>query len=630
MSTPLGKCYRGTVNVHLRGFGFVDFADADAPVESAFVAPPDLNALLAGDVVEARLEESGPGRCRAVDVVLVERPREEVVGTVEQGPGKGRLALRLDPRIGNTDWPLEGAPKELRPGEAVVGEPDPRRARVRFLRKTAAEDAGRTATLVVHRIRTAYPRAVREEARRARISHKGRRDLRGTPTVTIDAPASRDLDDALAVLPVQPDGAIRVLVSIADIDTAVPAGSQLDKEARRRGTSVYLPDLVVPMLPRELSEDALSLLEGADRPALTVELRIDVDGDVTATDLSMSVIRSTARLSYDAVTAFLDRGEETVPAAVAETLLWLRTAAARLSAARAVRGGVTIERDEVALAIDRAGEPTAVDVREPTSAHLLIERLMVAANEAVARWLIDRGLPALFRVLDEPEPEQVERLAEFAGNFGFKTAFGGRLSARGLASFEEQFKTTTVAPSIRTVMHWLLGRARYQTRLSPHFALAAPAYLHFTSPIRRYADLIVHRVVKAHLLGERDTHLGAPELDRIADEVNDAARRARKAETDRMRQMVARLFAGRIGEVHSAHVVAAKPFGLVVQLDGLGVTGTVGVEALGPGKWELEAATYSLVSRERNDERRFMVGEAVRVRVASVDEELGRLDLELL
>jgi len=633
VSTP--KRHRGNIHIHLRGFGFIHLENPD-DVESAFVAPPDLNAFLAGDLVEARLESSGQDRYQACDLVLVERSRKEVVGTVEKSP-QGRLALRLDPRIGNTDWPLEGAPRDLRPGQVVVAEPDPKKPRTRFLRQVggksaddADQDAVRAATLVVHQIRTSYPRAVLEEARKPRFSFKGRRDLRGTTTVTIDAPKSRDLDDALSVLPVQPDGAIRVLVSIADVDTAVPAGSQLDEEARRRGTSVYLPDLVIPMLPPELSEDGLSLLEGADRPALTVELRIDTEGTVTAADLSMSVIRSTARLSYTDVTAFLDRGERSVPAAVAETLLWLRAAASRLSAARAVRGGVAIESDEVSLAVDRAGEPIAIDVHEPTSAHLLIERLMVAANEAVARWLIDRGLPALYRVQDEPEPEQVERLAEFAANFGFKTAFGGRLSSRGLAAFEEQFKTTTVAPSIRTVLYWLLGRARYQPRPSPHFALAAPSYLHFTSPIRRYPDLVVHRIVKAHLRGERDTHLGVAELDPIAAEVNDAARRAGKAETERTRQMVARLFAGRIGEKHAGHVVAAKPFGLVVQLAGLGVTGTVAVETLKPGKWELDPATYSLVSKEGKREKRYMLGEAVRVRVASIDEGLGRLDLELL
>lgn len=616
---------RGRIAVHVRGFGFVDFDSDGAPADSAFVAPPDLNPFLAGDLVEVTVEASDDERYRAFDLELVERLRHEVIGKVEHAGG--RLGLRLDPRIGNAAWPLSGAPKKLRSGTVVIAEPGRGEAVARYLRTVPANEAGRAAVLVYHRIRTELDPAVVAEAKAFRMPRKGRRDLREVPTLTIDAAVSRDLDDALAVLPPQEDGALRILVSIADVDAAVAAGSKLDREARLRATSVYLPDLVVPMLPPELSESGLSLVEGADRPALTVELRIDTEGEVTAADLSKSLIRSTARLTYTDVAAFLDRGEAgPIPEKVREPLLWLRTAAARLAAVRAARGGVTIEPDEVSVDVDPAsGEPRGVSVHEPTSAHLIVERLMVATNEAVAGWLIDRGLPALFRVQDELEPEQIERLAEFAANFGLRTAFGGKLSPRGLAAFEEQFRSSVMAPSIRSVLRWFLGRARYQAAPSPHYALASPAYLHFTSPIRRYPDLVVHRVIKAHLEGKRKPLLGSEELDEIAAGVNDAARRAEKAEADRVRMLVARLFAGRVGEKHPAHIVAVKPFGLVVRLDDLGVTGTVATEALGDGRWELDKATYSLVSKKR----RYMIGEAVQVRVASTDEDLGRLDLEL-
>ena len=532
----------------------------------------------------------------------------------------------LDPRIGNTSWPLLEVPKGLENGATVVAEPGLETPEAYYIRTMPEEDAHRGAVLVTHRIVTEFDPAVLKEAETAQVRRKGRRDLCNIPTVTIDAASSKDLDDALAVLPPQEDGAIRVLVSIADVDSAVPVGSELDQEARFRGTSVYLPDLVVPMLPPKLSEDTLSLLPGVERATLTAELRVNRDGEVTATDMSLSLIRSSARLTYDGVAAFLDRGDVSeVPEKVRDTLRWLRTVGARLSAARAARGGVAIERDEVSLAFDAEGEPTSIDVRELTSAHALVERLMVATNEAVAQWLIDRGLPALYRVQDEPDEEQVQKLAEFATNFGFQTAFGGRLSTRGLAAFEEQFRTTTVAPSIRTVMRWLLGRARYQATPAPHYALAAPAYLHFTSPIRRYVDLVVHRIVKAHLRGERHGGLDVEELEVIAEEVNDASRRAAKAEAERLRALIARLFATRVGEEYQAHVVAAKNFGLVVQLDGLGVTGTVALEVLGPGPWRLDEASYSLVSKRRTH----MVGEPIHVRVAAADEALGRLELEL-
>ena len=624
---PSQERFRGQIAVHVKGFGFVDLESPDAPVESAFVAPPELNDLLAGDVVEVTLQASDEERYRAFDPELVERPREEVVGRLERMRDGGRWGLRLDPRLGNTVWPLSQTPPELRPGDTVIAQPDPGAARLRYLRTCDEATAGRDAILVIHRIRTELDDTVREAAAQVRLRGKHRRDLRDVVTLTIDATHSKDLDDALAVLPIQDDGAIRILVSIADVDAAVATGSTLDDEARLRATSVYLPDLVIPMLPRTLSEDALSLLPGVDRPALTAELRIDAEGEVTATDLSISRIRSTARLSYTDVSAFLDHGiADAIPEEVRDTLLWLRAAASRLSAVRSARGGVTIEPEEVSLSIDAAtGEPTAVDTRDATSAHLLVERLMVATNEAVATWLMDRGLPGLFRVQDEPDEEQVASLAELAGNFGFKTAFGGKLSARRLAAFEEQFRTSALAPSIRSVLRWFLGRARYQPTPAPHYALAAPAYLHFTSPIRRYADLVVHRIVKAHLLGERSARYDVEDLEAVAHHCNDAARRAKKAEVERLRMLVARLFADRIGEDYPARVIAVKPFGLVVQLDGLGVMGTVATDALGPGNWELDKATFAWVSQKR----RYRVGEALRVRVLSTDEILGRLELAL-
>ena len=557
--------------------------------------------------------------------MLRERWRTALFGTISSRGGRRRLSL--DPKIGNADWALEGAPTDLPDGAHVTCELEGDVARHR--RTVEADEAGLEAVLVGWGIRRRFPDDCLKAAATARPRETARRDLRAVPTITIDAPKSKDLDDALAVLPAQPDGAVRVLVSIADVDAAVPAGSALDVEARRRMTSVYLPDCVVPMLPPQMSEDTLSLLPGVERATLTVELRVDAEGDVVATDLYPSLIRSSARLSYDDVAAFLDAGNPDgpdggVPEVVRPTLRWLRAAAARLTAARATRGGVNLDRDEVHLTLDpETHEPTALTARELTSAHTLVERLMVAANEAVAGWLQERGLPGVFRVQAPPDAEQIAELAEFAHNFGFETGFGAALTPSGLAAFEAQFESSTVAGSMRTVLRWALGRARYTVHPSPHFALAAPLYLHFTSPIRRYADLLVHRIVKAHLAGDREQIALDPALEEVASDLNEAAYRAGKAETERLRCLVARLFSTRIGESFSGNVVSVKPFGLVVQLAGLGVTGTVSIDALPDGPYHLDAATHSLVGKQR----RYVVGEPLEVQVSATDERQGRLEL---
>jgi ribonuclease R len=612
---------RGRLHVHPRGFGFLNH---DEGGDSSFVPPRELNGFLVGDLVSAEVVTGNDGRTSVKALELIERGRAEIFGVLTKK--RGKPYVQVDPRTGNSDWPLDGVPKGQPEGSKLVATVQGKRAR--WARAVADEDAGLDSVRVRWGVRATFPDPCLKAAKAAAKPKLGkRRDLRKIPTLTIDAPSSRDLDDALAVLPPQADGAVRVLVSIADVGSVVTPGSVLDVEARERGTSVYLPDRVTPMLPRELSENALSLLEGQDRAALTVELRIDPQGRVTATDLCESLIRSHARLSYADVSRFLDEGDrKAVPESVQPTLRWLRTAAARLAAVRSSRGGVrTFSRTEVKLQLDKEGEPVGLKTREENCANRLIERLMVAANEAVAQWLLDRGLPGLYRVMDEPDAESVANLAEFARHFGFETGFGERLTSLAVAAFEEQFQTATVAPSIRTVFRRVLGPARYDPEPSSHFALGAPLYLHFTSPIRRYADLAVHRVIKAHLKGDRDQDPADPKLTELAGDLNDAAYRAKRAESERLNMLIARLFSGRIGERFDANVVGVKPFGLIVQLAGLGVSGTVGTDALPGGPYSVDPKTESLKSKTRS----FVVGDALNVVVLATDEEQGRIELGL-
>ena len=252
---------------------------------------------------------------------------------------------------------------------------------------------------------------------------------------------------------------------------------------------------------------------------------------------------------------------------------------------------------------------------------------MVAANEAVAGWLHQRGLPALYRVHDAPEPDRVRSLAAFAANFGFETAFGPQLTPRALAAFEDQFRTARAAPAIRTVVQKTLGPARYSARPAPHFGLGAPLYLHFTSPIRRYPDLAVHRIVKRHLRGARDQQAEDPALEALAADLNELAFRAAKAEDERLRVLAARLFAGRVGERFEGNVISVKPFGLILQLSGTGVTGLVPVESLPGEGHRIHPETLELVAE--GGRHRFAVGSALAVEVRGADEAQGRIELAL-
>ncbi|XXT17897.1 RNB domain-containing ribonuclease [Sorangium sp. So ce429] len=636
---------RGRISVNPRGFGFLNIEASPekggAPGKSggaalgpvtAFVTPPDLNPFLDGDVVDAAVVEAEPGRYSASQLLLVHRDRTELFGTVVSHAK--RPHLRVDRLVSNTDWPFKpGSADDLAEGTAVVAAIDG--AAVVPARVVApGADLGIERCLARNGVRAVFPGEVLEASRAAaaavsieRELARGRRDLRELTTVTIDAPVTTDIDDAVAVLPAGPDGALRVFVSIADVDALVPEGSPLDLEARARGTSVYLAGRVIPMVPEAISSEAASLLPAVDRLAVTVELRVDPEGCVTSIDLHESVIRSHARLSYDAVEEFLTTGRSAgVPEAVEPVVRWLRTAAARLSTVRAARGGVELDRDEAYVTLDaETREPTGVSPRSDTDAHRLIERLMVAANEAVATWLVARGLPSVFRVHDEPTEERVRTLEQFAHNFGIEAGFGPRLSPRGLAAFEAQFRGSGLAPAIRTVLGKALGPARYTAESGLHFGLGAPLYLHFTSPIRRYADLAVHRVVKRFLQGHRDQLVDAEALASLSHHLNARARNAGKAETERHRMLVARLFASRIGEEIEGNIVGIKPFGLVVQMAESGATGTIALEALPGGPYRLDVAAQALIGADR----RYGVGEPIRAAIASTNEELGRVDLTL-
>lgn len=608
---------RGTIDVHTRGFGFVEWTE-DGSRRSAFVPPPLLREFLHLDSVEAEVVRDKKGLA-AKKLTLLDRPRTSLIGEVSKGNAKARKLLP-DPEVANRPWSISGSDvADLSPGDLVIADIEGDAVHVR--RVVPPDEARLERIRDRYRIRHGFTPELLDslgslDARRA----IGWRDLRELLTITIDAPHSRDLDDALSVLPADDDGALRVLVHIADVDSVVHRGTAVDEEARRRGTSVYLTGGMSPMLPPVLSEDRLSLVPEQDRRAMTVEMRLDVNGVVTSVDLYPSSIRSNRRLSYREVDAFLSGKEPDLPEDILDALSWLRTAQARIAAVRRARGGITFDRFETHILLDEDLEPVEIHAREQTPAHLLIERLMVAANEAVAQWLTDRGLPGVFRVHPAPDASRVDELEASLERMGYSPGLAAPLSPVAAASLELQLADAGLQPVLQEILAQVLDRAAYTPDVGEHFGLGSTGYLHFTSPLRRYADLTVHRIVKAYLAGERD--LDDAGLTELCAHLNDCTARSAKAEASRRRSLTARWANERIGQTFQGHVIAIKPFGAIVQLVGTGVTGAVPIDSL-PGTWAHEG--HRLVGEDDS----WAIGDSMNVRIDTVDEERGRIDLAL-
>ncbi|CAA9355842.1 MAG: 3'-to-5' exoribonuclease RNase R [uncultured Frankineae bacterium] len=640
----------GTFRPHVRGFGFVDFAEphhaaGGAAVTSCFVPPPLTGPLLDGDLVRASFVVEEDGRGTASGVELLERSRVEVFGVVEEG-----LVLRVDPHVGSGRWALQGRVEDLPVGTAVLADitgdrtadpsdewDDPTDA-----------DALLERVRVRHRLPASHPAEVLAEAdaqasrlpgagRRRGRDPLARRDLREQTTFTIDAPSSRDLDDALSVFPADPDGGIRVCVHIADVAAHVRPGTLVDAEARRAATSVYLPGWTRPMLPNRLSDDALSLVPDADRDALTVELRIAADGEITAADVYASRIRSDVRLSYETAAQVLaGTPTEEVAAPVVEALRWLRTAAARLGVQRLRRGGVEARRVEPELAVEVVeGVAEQVAATPSNPANLLIERLMVAANESVAGWLVDRGLPGVFRVHPPPGPDAAPALEAFCAAAGFHPGFGSTLTPLGLSALSSQLDAAAdeTSAAVWDVLLGFLGRATYTPTAGLHFGLSSPGYVHFTSPLRRYADLVVHRTVHAFLAGDRSpaAYPAHAELVELCAHLDAATRTAAMAERQMRKALwlvtLARAVAEDPRARFSGRVTGVGAKGLFVTLDGSHVSGMVTLRSL-PGRgWRESPDGLSLVDGAGH---RHGYGDAVTVEVDSADVESGQLELRLV
>ena len=479
-------------------------------------------------------------------------------------------------------------------------------------------------------IPTEFPRAAIEEAESAKMpALRGREDLRDTPLVTIDPADAKDHDDA--VFAERTEGGFRLLVAIADVSWFVRPGTALDQEARRRGNSVYLVDRVVPMLPEALSNGLCSLHEGEDRPALVCEIDIDAGGQKTGHRFFRALMRSAASLSYEEAQAAADGR----PSARAEPLKErvidpLFAAYEALTRARADRQPLDLELPERKIVLNDQGAVEKVVLKDRFDAHKLIEAMMVLANVCAAETLEAARRTLIYRVHDQPDPERLDALRQYLDTLGYAFPKGERvrpeLFNRTLKKARDKDEEDMVSMSVLRTQ----AQAKYDTDNVGHFGLNLARYAHFTSPIRRYADLTVHRsLVAANKLGAGAEETSAKEtLQETAEAISDTERRAISAERETQDRFLAAFLEGQVGGEFAGRVNGVTRAGLFVTLDETGADGFVPARSLGWEYFEHVEAENALVGRESGG--RYSLGQKVRVQLVEVTPLQGGLRFEML
>jgi ribonuclease R len=585
-------------------------------------------ALKIGERAAARLVPLETGEIEAQIIRRLENTGERIIGTFRNTREGGRL-VPTD-RRNRTEYRVAGRDSDgAGDGELVVAEQISAgrlgTPQVRIVERLgSASEPGAISRLAIaaYDIPAEFPAAALAEAEAAApVSEAGRTDLRGIPLVTIDGSDARDFDDAVWAEPdVDPEnrGGWHLIVAIADVAWYVRPGSALDHEAERRGNSVYFPDRVVPMLPEALSNELCSLKPGVDRACLAVHLWIDDRGRKRRHRFERAVMRSAARLTYESVQTARNGSGDCALA----PLDALYGAYAALAEARTARGALELDLSEDRVVLDAAGRPAAIVRAVRLDSHRLIEEFMILANVAAAEELEARRQSCMYRVHDAPEPDKVEALRVFLE----ETGIPGLGLAKGQAIRPELFNRVlrrAAGTAEAVLVNDLVLRCQAQAAYSPnnigHFGLALRRYAHFTSPIRRYADLLVHRA----LLGDAEADGGRDRLEAIGDHISAAERRAADAERAAIERYRATLLAGSVGSLFGADISGVAGFGLFVRLRENGADGLVPISTL-PGDYYIrDERAQRLVGR--NTGRVYRLGEEVVVRLVEADGIGGRL-----
>jgi ribonuclease R len=632
----------GRVQGHKDGFGFL-IRDDKGP--DMFLGPGEMQEALHGDRVMARVSGTDRrGRPEGKIVEILERARQKVVGRLRNEHGVMYLAPE-DKRI-NRDFLIPGdSVGNAKAGQVVsveiVAHPSRHAQPVGRVVEVLGNyaDPGMEIEIALRKHELPYVFSREAEALCARFpdqvtaeERQGRVDLRDLPLVTIDGETARDFDDAVYCAPLKgrlwrrAEG-FRLIVAIADVSHYVNHGDALDKDARDRGNSVYFPRRVIPMLPERLSNGLCSINPDVERLAMVCDMEVDGQGEIKSYKFCKAVMRSHARLTYTQVWDMLEnpKGEAArTYAALMPQIKNLYALYKLLVGARHKRGAIDFETIETQIIFNEQSKIERIVPVRRNDAHRLIEECMLAANVCTSDFLRENDHPMLYRVHEGPTPEKLTALREFLKGFGLSLTGGDKPHAKDYAKLLEKIKDRPDAQLLQTVMLRSLQQAVYSPDNAGHFGLAYESYTHFTSPIRRYPDLLIHRAIKAVLARKRyepgDWHaLGA--------HCSMTERRADDATRDVTAWLKCYYMQDRVGEVFMGSVSGVASFGAFVALDGVYVEGLLHVSELGRDYFKYDAAKHQLMG-ERTKQR-YRLGDRVRVKLVRVDLDTTKMDFAL-
>jgi ribonuclease R len=638
----------GRMVTHPRGFGFVV---PDRPLEDVrgdlYIAGSNLNQAMHGDRVVARIERVSDNRAEGRILRILERGSSTVVGRFDvDGSGLG-FVVPFDRRLIMDVQILPEEHGEAAPGDMVVVDitrwPTPARGPLGRVTEVIGDidEPGVDTEIIIRKfgIPDAHSDEAVAEAKRigAEVKERdirGRTDFRPLVTVTIDGEHARDFDDAITIERL-PSGNYRLGVHIADVAHYVPEGSALDEEAYERGTSVYFPDRAVHMFPADLATGLCSLNPRVDRLVQSCLMEIDRGGDVVRYELHDGVIHSNARMTYTDVNAILTDRDPDVTARYHDLVPMFETMRELfeiLNKRRHRRGSIDFDLKEPEIVLDDEGLVEEIIALERNVAHRLIEEFMLVANETVAQHLDDNQVPTVYRIHEDPDPLKVEQFEEFIGTLGYSLgAAPDAVRPRHFQKLVERMRGTPEEKAIAFLMLRTMQKARYDASNLGHFGLAAASYTHFTSPIRRYPDLIVHRSLRESrqgAMGDDRREQLIEDLPEMARHTSERERRADEAERELIQWKKVRFMADKVGDEFEGYITGVTAFGLYIELVEHFVEGMVHVSTMADDYYRFVDRAHIL--RGENTGKVYRLGDRVSVQVVKVDMERRQIDLGLV